>query len=134
MDRIFNFISMLIGSVGGVLIYIFGGIDVIMKTLLILIVLDYITGVLKAIYEKKLNSQIGFRGIIKKTIIMIVVAAAVAIQNVIDMPLREIIITFFICNEAISLLENAGSVIPIPVRIKNMLERLRDDNISKLDE
>lgn len=134
MDKVFNFVSMLIGSVGGVLIYIFGGIDVIMKTLLILIVLDYITGVLKAVYEKKLNSQIGFRGIIKKTIIMIVVAAAVAIQNVIDMPVREIIITFFICNEAISLLENAGAVIPIPGRIKNMLERLRDDNISKLDE
>lgn len=134
MDKVFNFVSMLIGSVGGVLIYIFGGIDVIMKTLLILIVLDYITGVLKAVYEKKLNSQIGFRGIIKKTILMTVVAAAVAIQNVIDMPVREIIITFFICNEAISLLENAGAVIPIPGRIKNMLERLRDDNISKLDE
>lgn len=134
MDKVFNFVSMLIGSVGGVLIYIFGGIDVIMKTLLILIVLDYITGVLKAVYEKKLNSQIGFRGIIKKTILMMVVAAAVAIQNVIDMPVREIIITFFICNEAISLLENAGAVIPIPGRIKNMLERLRDDNISKLDE
>lgn len=134
MDKVFNFLSMLIGSVGGVLIYIFGGIDVIMKTLLILIVLDYITGVLKAVYEKKLNSQIGFRGIIKKTILMMVVAAAVAIQNVIDMPVREIIITFFICNEAISLLENAGAVIPIPGRIKNMLEKLRDDNISKLDE
>ena len=134
MDKVFNFVSMLIGSVGGVLVYIFGGIDVIMKTLLILIVLDYITGVLKAVYEKKLNSQIGFRGIIKKTILMTVVAAAVAIQNVIDMPVREIIITFFICNEAISLLENAGAVIPIPGRIKNMLERLRDDNISKLDE
>lgn len=134
MEKIFNYFSMFWGFVIGVVIHVLGGADVMLKTLITLIVLDYGTGVLKAIYHKKLNSTVGWKGIIKKVVMLFVVAASVSLQGIIQMPVREVIITFFICNEGISLLENAGELIPIPEQIKNALEKIKDNNISKLND
>lgn len=136
MEKMFNFFSMLVGMCGGVITFVFGGIDGIMKTLLVLIVLDYLTGVLKALYYKKLCSEIGYKGIIKKVIMLIVVATSVAVQGVISpqLPMREIVIMFFIANESLSLLENASSILPVPDSLKNVLLQLKSDTISRTNK
>ena len=128
IEKMFNGVSVVGGIVGGFLCQWLGGWDVILKALVVLIVLDYITGVLKAIVTKTLSSQVGFTGLIRKIVIFIVVATAVTVQAVVGdaIPLREIVIIFFICNEGISLLENASEFVPIPEKLKDTLIQLRD--------
>jgi len=130
MEKLFNWISVVGGTIGGLLVTFFGGLDKIMIALIILIVLDYITGLLKAIYNKNLSSEIGFKGIIRKVLILIVVGVSVLIQNSFGIPaIREIVIMFFAINEAISLLENASQMgLPIPEKLKEVLLQLRDKN------
>lgn len=133
MEKLFNFTSIIGAGIGGVLAYVFGGFDVLITSLLVLVVLDYATGFIKGIYTKTLSSDIGFKGLLKKFLIFIVVAAAVIIQRLINdaIPLRETVIMFFICNEGISLLENAAEIIPIPQKLKDILLQLRDNNNDK---
>lgn len=128
MSKMFNTFSIVGGIVGGFLCQWLGGWDVILKALVALVVLDYFTGVLKAIVTKTLSSAVGFKGLVKKIFIFIVVATGVIVQGVIgdSIPLREIVIIFFICNEGISLLENASEFIPIPAKLKETLIQLRD--------
>lgn len=130
MDKYFNDISIVFGLVGGFICSFLGGWDMLLKSIVILVILDYITGLLKSIYNKKLSSNTGFRGLIKKIIIFIVIATAYVIQGVLEsvIPLREITIVFFICNEAISLLENASEFVPIPEKLKEVLIQLRKEN------
>ena len=130
MEKLFNNISIVGGIVGGFICQWLGGWDVILKALVALVVLDYATGVLKAIYTKTLSSAIGFKGLIRKITVFIVVATAVIVQSVIGdaIPLRDIVIIFFVCNEGISLLENASEFIPIPEKLKETLIQLRDKN------
>ena len=126
--KIFNSFSIVGGIVGGFLCQMLGGWDVILRALVVLVVLDYVTGVLKAISTKTLSSAVGFKGLIRKIVIFIVVATAVVVQSVVGdaIPLREIVIIFFVCNEGISLLENASQFIPIPDKLKETLIQLRD--------
>lgn len=128
MSKMFNTFSIVGGIVGGFLCQWLGGWDVILKALVALVVLDYFTGVLKAIVTKTLSSAVGFKGLVKKIFIFIVVATGVIVQGVIgdSVPLREIVIIFFICNEGISLLENASEFVPIPAKLKETLIQLRD--------
>lgn len=128
IEKMFNGVSIVGGIVGGFLCQWLGGWDVILKALVALVILDYITGVLKAISNKTLSSQIGFKGLIKKIVVFIVVATAVIIQSVVGdaIPLREVTIFFFLCNEGISLLENASKFVPIPDKLKDTLIQLRD--------
>lgn len=129
IEKMFNAISIIGGLTGGFLCQWLGGWDVVLKALVALVVLDYITGVLKGIYTKKLSSEIGFKGLIRKIVIFIVVATAVIVQTVVGdaIPLREIVIIFFVCNEGISLLENASEFVPIPDKLKDTLIQLRED-------
>ena len=128
IEKLFNGVSIVGGIVGGFLCQWLGGWDVILKALVALVILDYVTGVLKAITNKTLSSQIGFKGLIRKIVIFIVIATAVIIQSVVGdaIPLREITIIFFLCNEGISLLENASEFVPIPEKLKDTLIQLRD--------
>ena len=128
LTKVFNSFSIVGGIVGGFLCDFLGGWDVILKALVALVILDYATGVLKAIYTKTLSSSIGFKGLIRKIVIFIVVATAVIIQGVIGnaVPLREIVIIFFVCNEGISILENASEFVPIPDKLRETLIQLRD--------
>lgn len=129
IEKWFNTVSIVGGIVGGFLCQWLGGWDVIIKALVMLVVLDYVTGVLKAIYTKTLSSEDGFKGLIRKIVIFIVIATAVIIQMVVGnvIPLREVTITFFLCNEGISLLENASEFVPIPDKLKDTLIQLRDN-------
>lgn len=131
MSKLFNGISIVGGILGGFLCSLLGGYDSILKALIVLVVLDYITGLLKAISTKTLSSAIGFKGLIRKIIIFIIVATAVVIQGVVgdSIPLRDITIVFYVCNESISLLENASEFIPLPKKLKDTLIQIRDKEV-----
>lgn len=127
-EKIFNWLSVTVGLIGGYLANLLGGYDVLLTTIVCLVIFDYVTGLLKAIYNKKLSSSIGYKGIIKKIMIFVVIALACVMQQMLgdNIPLREVTITFFIANEGISLLENAAEIVPIPDRLKTILLQLRD--------
>ena len=129
MDKYFNDISIVFGLVGGFACNFLGGWDLLLKSIVILMVLDYVTGLLKAIYNKELSSEIGFKGLIRKITLFIVIATAYVIQGIMgdEIPLREIVILFFIANEGISLIENASEFIPIPEKLKEILIQLRKE-------
>lgn len=128
MDKLFNWISIVFGFIGGFLTYWLGGWDILIKTIVFLAVVDYITGIIKAVYLKELSSEIGFKGLLKKIVMFIVIAVAFVIQQLIGgtVPLREVVIMFYIANESLSLLENAAIFVPIPDKLKNVLLQLRD--------
>jgi toxin secretion/phage lysis holin len=117
-------------AIGGWLGWYLGGCDGLLYALLGFVVMDYITGVMCAIIEKKLSSEIGFKGLCRKVLIFILVGAA----NIIDVQiigtgsvLRTAVIFFYISNEGLSLMENAGHLgLPIPEKLKAVLEQLHD--------
>lgn len=128
MEKLFNSSCIYISSIGGIIAKLIGGYDVLFLTLVIFMGFDYITGVLKAFYLKKIDSAVGFWGIVKKCIILIIVSASVVLSKVINsaIPLRETVILFFISNEGISLLENSATFIPLPESLKNALQQIRN--------
>ncbi len=128
MEKLFNIYSITAAALGAVLGSIFGGWDALLQAMVALTVLDYITGILKAIIKKELSSRTGFVGLIKKIIMYAVIATGVVVGNIIGdkVPLRETVLMFFICNEALSLLENAAEFVPIPDKLKDTLLQLRN--------
>ena len=83
MDKLFNWISIIFGLIGGTFSYWMGGWDVLLRTIVSLAVVDYITGIIKGIYLKELSSEIGFKGLLKKIVMFIVIAVAFSIQELI---------------------------------------------------
>ncbi|MCH5210695.1 MAG: phage holin family protein [Oscillospiraceae bacterium] len=131
MDKIFNAISIIGGIVGGLCVNIFGGWDAMLWALAICMVLDYFSGIIKAVYNKELSSEIGFKGLLRKVAILIVVALSHVVQTFVGekIPIREIVIVFYVVNEGISILENAAVVYPkTPEKLKEILLQLRGDN------
>ena len=120
------------GIVSG-LTYLFGGMDMIFCVLIWLITIDYITGVINAIVQGKLNSEVGAKGIAKKVGMLTVVAISNLISRYAGMDIRTFVIGYYIANESISILENAGKMgAPIPKRLMDILEQLKkgeDDDI-----
>ena len=131
-------VSSVIGAVGGFAVWFLGGIDTLLITLVTFIALDYVTGVIRAVYEKKLSSSVGYRGIIKKVLMLIMVGVSVSLQNILPqgVPLREMTVMFFIANEGFSVLENAAGVIPLPAKLKSVLAQIQkksEDNQNSED-
>lgn len=130
MKEFWNSIQLIFAAAGGWLGYFLGGCDGLLYALLAFVVIDYITGVMCAIVDKKLSSSVGFKGICRKVLIFLLVGIA----NILDVQvigtgsvLRTAVIFFYISNEGVSLLENAGHLgLPIPVKIKSVLEQLHD--------
>ena len=130
MKEFWNMIQLLFAGIGGWLGYFLGGCDGLLIALLLFVITDYITGVMCAIADKKLSSAVGFKGICRKVLIFLLVGIA----NILDVQvigtgsvLRTAVIFFYISNEGVSLLENAGHLgLPIPVKIKSVLEQLHD--------
>lgn len=117
-----------IAAVGGFFAYWLGGVDQLLTALVALIVVDYLTGIAKAILTKTLSSEVGWKGIVKKLFYLAIVALAFVVEGLFAnrLPLREITIMFFIANEGISILENAAQTgLPFPVQLKNALIQLK---------
>lgn len=136
MDKLFNWISIMFGVIGGFFTYWLGGWDVLLKTIVFLAIVDYITGIIKGIYLKELSSEIGFKGLLKKIVMFIVIAVAYEIQLLIGgtIPLREVVIMFYVANESLSLIENAAIFVPIPEKLKDVLLQLRDKETDRDSE
>lgn len=130
MKEFWNTIQLIFSAVGGWLGYFLGGCDGLLYALIAFVVIDYITGVMCAIINRELSSAVGFKGIFRKVLIFLLVGIA----NIIDVQvigtgavLRTAVIFFYISNECVSLLENAGHLgLPIPEKIKTVLEQLHD--------
>lgn len=130
MKEFWNTIQLIFSAVGGWLGYFLGGCDGLLYALIAFVVIDYITGVMCAITNRELSSAVGFKGIFRKVLIFLLVGIA----NIIDVQvigtgavLRTAVIFFYISNEGVSLLENAGHLgLPIPEKIKTVLEQLHD--------
>jgi len=130
IDLIWAKLQMAIAAVGGWLGYFLGGADGLLIALLIFVILDYVTGVMCAIADKSLNSTVGFKGICKKVVILMLVGMAHAIDTRVvgtGSALRSAVICFYLSNEGVSLLENAGHLgLPIPDKLKTILAQLHD--------
>lgn len=130
MKEFWNTIQLVFAAIGGWLGYFLGGCDGLLYALLAFVVIDYITGIMCAVVDKKLSSAVGFKGIFKKVLIF----ALVGVGHILDTRvigtgsvLRTAVIFFYLSNEGISLLENAGHLgLPIPKKLKSILEQLHD--------
>lgn len=128
MKIVLNFIT---GTCLTAVTYLLGGWDLAIQTLLILMVLDYVTGICKAIINKELNSTIGAKGIVKKVGYLIIVALGVLLDGITGETgvIRSIVIYFFVANEGISIVENWGAMgLPLPKKITEVLEKLKNEN------
>ena len=123
-----TWIKTICAALGGMVSALFGPADAWLYALLFCIVADYITGLCAAAYEKKLNSKTGFRGILKKIVILVLVALAYTVGHVVGLDsIRDLVIGFYIANEGISILENAGRMnVPVAKQLSNVLEQLKD--------
>jgi toxin secretion/phage lysis holin len=130
MKNLLSGFQVFITLIGGWLGWFMGGVDGFLFALITFVIIDYLTGVMAGIIEKKLSSEIGFRGIFKKVFIFIMVS----IGHIIDSriignggAIRTAVIFFYLSNEGISILENAGRIgLPIPKKLKDVLEQLQD--------
>ena len=130
MKEFWNTIQLIFAGIGGWLGYFLGGCDGLLYALIAFVVIDYITGVMCAIANHTLSSEVGFKGICRKVLIFLLVGIANILDiHVIDSGsvLRTAVIFFYISNEGVSLLENAAHLgLPVPEKIKNVLEQLHD--------
>lgn len=127
MDNVFKNIM---AAVCTLISFLFGDMEGMLIALIALIILDYISGVIAAAVEKRLSSEVGAKGIAKKIFMLLIVALA----NIVDINvigdghvLKTVTVVFYICNECISLIENAGRIgVPVPKKLLDVLEQLRD--------
>lgn len=137
MKEFWNTIQLVFTAVGGWLGYFLGGCDGLLIALVVFVAVDYITGVMCAIADKNLSSEVGFKGICRKVLIFLLVGIA----NILDVQvigtgsvLRTAVIFFYISNEGVSLTENAAHLgLPIPEKLKAVLEQLHDREINEKD-
>ena len=132
---IIDFIKYYAALVGIAAGYLFGPMDGLFIALILFVIIDYLTGVIVAILEKKLSSEIGFKGICKKVLIFILVALA----NIIDVyvmkcgaAVRTSVIFFYLANEGISILENVSKTgLPVPEKLRKILDQLNKEDIDE---
>ena len=138
MKEFWNTIQLAFAAVGGWLGYFLGGCDGLLYALIAFVAIDYITGVMCAISDKTLSSEVGFKGICRKVLIFLLVG----IGHIVDAQvigsggvLRTAVIFFYLSNEGVSLIENAAHLgLPVPDAIKTVLEQLHDRAEDKKDK
>lgn len=121
--------SISLSSIFTIFIYLVGGWDVAFQSLCIVIVIDYITGIIGAVKSKKLNSKVGLWGIVKKFLYFVMVVIAVILDRIMgsDGTIRNLVIYFLIANDGLSILENSAKMgVPIPKKLIEILEQLKD--------
>lgn len=132
MRFIWTGIQIAFSAIGGFIGWLLGGFDGFLYALIAFAVIDYITGVMYAISDKRLSSEVGFKGICRKVLIFVLVG----IGNLVDVyvlgeagVLRTAVIFFYLSNEGVSLLENSAHLgLPIPQKLKSVLEQLHNRN------
>lgn len=130
MKDVWNVAQVVFAAVGGGIGWFFGELDGFFYALLAFVVIDYLTGVMCAIADRNLSSEVGFRGIFRKVLIFVMVGAG----HILDAQvvgsgdaLRTAVIFFYISNEGVSLLENAAHIgLPVPEKLKDVLAQLHD--------
>ncbi|HEN0920927.1 TPA: phage holin family protein [Streptococcus agalactiae] len=130
MKELWNMCQLAFTAVGGWLGYFLGGCDGLIIALLLFVVIDYITGVMCAVVDRKLSSAVGFKGIFRKVLIFMLVGIA----NIIDVQviksgsvLRTAVVFFYLSNEGLSLIENSVHLgLPVPEKLKAVLKQLND--------
>ncbi len=135
MKEFWNTIRIIFTAIGGWLGWFLGGCDGLLYALIAFVAIDYITGVMCAVIDHRLSSEVGFKGIFKKVLIFLLVGVA----NILDVQvigtgcvLRTAVIFFYISNEGVSLLENAAYLgLPVPEKIKTVLEQLHNRSESE---
>ena len=131
MKEFWNGIQLVFAVIGGWLGWFLGECDGLMYALIAFVIADYVTGVMCAVSDKQLSSEVGFKGICRKVLIFVLVGMA----NILDMHvigtgcvLRTAVLFFYISNEGVSVLENAGHLgLPIPAKLLDVLEQLHED-------
>ena len=135
MKAIWNWVQVAFAAIGGFLGWFLGGLDGFLYALIAFVVIDYLTGVVCAVTDKKLSSEIGAKGIFKKVLIF----ALVGVGHIVDShvlgnggAIRSAVIFFYLSNEGISILENASHIgLPVPEKLKSILEQLHDRDDKK---
>ena len=130
MKEFWSMVQLIFTALGGWLGYFLGGCDGLLTALVLFAVVDYLTGIMCAVADKKLSSQVGFKGICRKVLIFLLVGIA----NIIDVQvigtgsvIRTAVIFFYLSNEGVSILENAAHLgLPIPEALKAALEQIHD--------
>ena len=130
MREFWNGVQVVFTAIGGWLGWFLGGCDGLLYALIAFVVIDYITGIMCAVADKKLSSAVGFKGICKKVLIF----ALVGLGRILDTRvigagsvLRTAVIFFYLSNEGVSLIENAAHLgLPVPKKLKEVLEQLHD--------
>ena len=130
MKEFWTTIQLVITAIGGWLGWFLGGCDGLLYALLAFVVIDYITGIMCAVVDKKLSSSTGFKGIFRKVLIF----TLVGIGNIVDVyvlgqggVLRTAVIFFYLSNEGVSIMENTARLgLPIPAKLKEVLEQLHE--------
>ncbi len=118
-------------TLGAAIGYVFGDWDGFILALIVFTVIDYVTGVICAVCNKQLSSEIGFKGILKKIFILLMVGVANILDGIMGLGgiIRSAVIFFYIANEGISIVENAAALgLPVPEKIKDILEQLKEED------
>ncbi|MDQ0154143.1 phage holin family protein [Robertmurraya andreesenii] len=130
MKEIWNYFQVVIATLGGWFGWALGGYDGFLYALIVFVIIDYITGLMSAVIEKHLSSEIGAKGIFKKVLIFFLVGVAHIIDSKIigdGSAIRTAVIFFYLSNEGISIVENASRIgLSIPEKLKDILAQLRD--------
>lgn len=123
-----HFISDIVSVIFTTFVYLIGGFDIAIQSLLIVMVVDYLTGIASAIYNKELSSKIGFKGILKKFSYLCVVALSVVIDNLTGQSglIRTLVIYFFVANDGLSIIENMAEMgVKLPQKLIDSLEQIK---------
>ena len=131
MKELWNGIQLVFAVIGGWLGWFLGECDGLMYALIAFVIADYVTGVMCAVSDKQLSSEVGFKGLCRKVLIFVLVGMA----NILDMHVigtgcvvRTAVLFFYISNEGVSVLENAGHLgLPVPAKLLDVLEQLHED-------
>ena len=134
MENILNWIKGAAAAIGGIAAYIWGGWDPLIIVLVAMVSIDYITGVINAGLQHGLSSQVGFKGLLKKIVIFMIVAVGTLIDRIIpatNAAVRTAVCMYYIANEGLSILENAAEMgLPLPSALKKVLGQIRREDES----